>query len=95
MRVAYDGYDRKTGLDYAVHAQLNNHTNTERFPPKISLISPWEDQYEWHGMARMAGLYYAVMCTSRNTHTCTHTHTHLSPLSCLIITRGFLNNKYH
>ena len=48
------------------------HTHTHK---QVSLISPWEDQREWHRMTRMAGPDCAVMCNLINAHTHTHTHT--------------------
>ena len=49
--------------------RINTHTT--------SLIPPWEDQCEWHRMTRMTGPECAVMCTSINTYT--HTHSIIDP----------------
>ena len=38
----------------------------------ISLITPWEDQCEWHIMTRMTGPDCAVMCNLINIHTYIH-----------------------
>ena len=52
-------------------AICDDHTYTQ------SIIDPsWEDQCEWHRMARLIGADCAVMCNLTNTHTHTHTHTH-------------------
>ena len=69
---------RMTGTDCAVMCNLiNTHTHTQ-----VSLIPPWEDQYEWHRMTRMTGPDYAVVCNLINTHT--HTHTMLEPFTHFI-----------
>ena len=49
---------------------------TRVYGVSVSLISPWEDQCEWHRMTRMTRPDCAVMCNLINTHTHTHTHTH-------------------
>ena len=43
----------------------DTHTHTQ----------PWEDQCEWHRMARMTGLDCAVVCNLINTHIHTNTRT--------------------
>ena len=69
---------RMTGPDCAVMCNLiNTHTHTcvpfvafdQRFSQQVSLIPPWEDQREWHGMTRMTRPDCAVMCNLINTHT--------------------------
>ena len=78
-------------------SRLPTHTHTHTIPP-------WEDQCEWHRMARMTGPDCAVMCNLTNTHTLTltnrqhtnnhttHTNTHTHAHTGL---RGYVQfNKY-
>ena len=51
----------------------------------ISLITPWEDQCEWHKRTRMTGPDCAVICNLINIYR--HTNTHTSHLI-----RGFRDN---
>ena len=60
---------RMTGPDCAVMCNLKNiHTYIQ-----VSLIPPWEDQYEWHSMTRITGPDCAVVCNLINIHTYIHT----------------------
>ena len=76
-----------TGPDCAVMCNLINiHTYIHTYI--VSLIPPWEDQCEWHGMTRMTGPDCAVMCNLINTrYTYIHTYIHTT-------IRDF-RNKYH
>ena len=51
---------------------------TRVYGVSVSLISPWEDQCEWHRMTRMTRPDCAVMCNLINTHTHTHTHKEIN-----------------
>ena len=68
--MAENDQDDRAGLRGYVQFNRYTHTHTHR---QESLIPPWEDQREWHGMPRMTGPNCAVMCNLINTRT--HTHT--------------------
>ena len=56
--------DDRVGLRGYVKFNKYAHAHTQ-----VSLIPPWEDQYEWHRMTRMSGPECAVMCNLIDTHT--------------------------
>ena len=39
-----------------IHTYIPSVAPDQRFSQQVSLIPPWEDQYEWHRMTRMTGL---------------------------------------
>ena len=58
------------------HTHTHTHTRHTYTPCVNILITPWEDQCEWHRMTRMTRPDCAVMCNLVNTHTHTrHTYT--------------------
>ena len=77
MQVAWtDSHDRAGLRDYV---QFNKYTHRVcllcRVRSKIFVISiiDWEDQCEWHRMARITGQDCAGTCNLINTHIPTHT----------------------
>ena len=82
---------RMTGPDCAAMCNIINthrHTPTDRHiqteTDTRTLIPPWEDQCEWHGMTRMTGPDCAVICNSINLHEHTNTHTHTTHLKVIL-----------
>ena len=61
---------------------INTHTHTHTHT-HTTLIPPWEDQCEWHGMTRMTGPDCAVMCSFINTHTHTQGYHLRTPHSSI------------
>ena len=81
---------RMTGPDCVVMCNLINtyihtyihtciHTYTHAYIHTYIHVPPWEDQCEWHRMARMAGPDCAVMCNLIYIHTFIHTNIPLIP----------------
>ena len=62
----------------------------------ISLVPPWEYQFEWHRITRMTGSDCAVMFNLINIHTYIHAymHTYIHTYIHTRLIRG-LRNKYH
>ena len=74
---------------------IHTHIHTRYIPTKqVSLIPPWEDQCEWHIMARMTGPDCAVMCNLINIYTYIVVHTYVRTYYLHTYTHAYIPTYY-